>query len=600
MAVISWNVKLTNGNGAKGDFGTGGNWLGGAVPDSSDDASITLPGGYTVTSSFAGTVTINGLQLSSGATLSIAGVGEIFNIRNGSDTRIGGEVNGNVVVGLGDILNVTGNWSGKKTGKGRVYAYGTVNMGQLRGRVLTGIKIADGFGIFSATSTNALDEGILNFYGDTISLGLGPYFGGQIRAGSGGFGGTTNIYGGSIRYGTVDSRAYDGGGTINLDDVTLTDVMLDTTNSGSGGNVIQTISTPGTISGLNDVAGTVLIGIQNADIPNGQNGLINIASLQVQDGTNLTLEGYIDNSNYTEPARVPRADYAGDGIFLDGVAHDTVLWVHGNTTLAGGGSVVMGANPILRIDSSNNIIDAAPGTTSILTTDNFIFGAGDIGTDGAHNSHLGLINTGTIEATSALHALTVDIGFNHVLGSMNNTGGKLESAGGGITGGGVLSGGTLSGGLLVEDTNIGMSGRAGSGGELVVASNSYAASGNTYNASMLFDNTNGNNTGLWIIGAGRHLTGTTISGFAGSGASSSDELDFAGLAFGKNSAATWTQGGNDSGTLAVKSGNGAVTLDLTLIGTYAAGTSDFQVQADKAANTVVTTSNASNALHFGL
>jgi hypothetical protein len=301
----------------------------------------------------------------------------------------------------------------------------------------------------------------------------------------------------------------------------------------------------------------------------------------------------VDNSNYTEPARVPRADYAGDGIFLDGVTHDAILWVHGNVTLAGGGSVVMGANPILGIDSSNNIIDAAPGTTSILTTDNFIFGTGDIGTDGAHNSHLGLINTGTIEATSALHALTIDIGFNHVLGSMNNTGGKLESAGGGITGGGVLSGGTLSGGLLIEDTNIG-------GGELVVASDSYAASGNTYNASMLFDDTNGNNTGLWIIGAGSNLTGTTISGFAGNGASSSDELDFAGITFGKDSSATWTPGGGGSGTLAVKSGNGAMTLDLTLIGTYAAGTSDFQVQADRAGNTVVTTSNSSNALSFGL
>src|SRR6516165_7639040 len=107
MGVILWNKKLSNGNGASGDFGTGGNWLGGAVPDSVHDASITLPGRYTVTSSASGTVTINGLQLSSGATLSITGVGEIFNIRNGSDTGIGGQVNGNVLVGSGDILNKT-------------------------------------------------------------------------------------------------------------------------------------------------------------------------------------------------------------------------------------------------------------------------------------------------------------------------------------------------------------------------------------------------------------------------------------------------------------------------------------------------------------
>jgi hypothetical protein len=361
--------------------------------------------------------------------------------------------------------------------------------------------------------------------------------------------------------------------------------------------LIQTINTPSTISGLNDVLGTVLIGIQN---PSNPFGLINIASLQVQDGTNLTLEGYIDNSNYTEPARVRRASYAGDGIFLDGTANDTVLWVDGDATLAGGGSVVMGANPVLGIDSANNTIDAAPGTTSTLTTNNFIFGAGDIGTDGGHNSHLGLTNTGKIEATSALHALKIDIGVNHVLGAVNNKGGKLESGGGGITDGRVLLGGILSGGLLIDDTDIGMSGRAGSGGELVVASDSYAASGNTYNASMLFDNTNGNNTGLWIIGAHSSLTGTTISGFAGSGPLSSDEIDLVGIQFGADSSATWTPGSGGRGTLAVKSGNGAVTLDLTLIGTYAAGTGDFHVQADTAGNTVVTTSNSSNALSFGL
>jgi hypothetical protein len=133
MGVIFWNKKLTNGNGAGGDFGTGVNWSGGLVPGSGDDASIALPGAYTVTSSASGTVTINGLQLASGANLSITGVGEIFNIRNGSDTGIGGQVNGNVLVDSGDILNITGNWSG--TGRGRVYAYGTVNMGQLRERL---------------------------------------------------------------------------------------------------------------------------------------------------------------------------------------------------------------------------------------------------------------------------------------------------------------------------------------------------------------------------------------------------------------------------------------------------------------------------------
>jgi hypothetical protein len=147
MSVISWNKK--NGvNGASGDFGTGANWLGGAVPGSGDDASIGLPGAYTVTSSAGGTVTINGLQIASaGVILSTAGPGETFNITNGTD---GGTVNGRVLVGSGDTLNILGNWSG--TGRVSALTGSIINVGAFGG---SGITISDPGGGFSATGTNA-------------------------------------------------------------------------------------------------------------------------------------------------------------------------------------------------------------------------------------------------------------------------------------------------------------------------------------------------------------------------------------------------------------------------------------------------------------
>jgi hypothetical protein len=577
MSVISWNKK--NGvNGASGDFGTGANWLGGAVPGSGDDASIGLPGAYTVTSSAGGTVTINGLQIASaGVILSTAGPGETFNITNGTD---GGTVNGRVLVGSGDTLNILGNWSG--TGRVSALTGSIINVGAFGG---SGIMVSDPGGGFSATGTNASGPpgGVLNMNNDTFVQGVSAGFGGQIRAGET-FGGTTNIYGGSISEGSVDVRAVDGGGTLNLFDTTLTDVLLDTTNYGTGGNLMQTQNL-GTAA---DVAGTILDGIRNANNPDG---LINVASLQVQDDTNLTIKGYIENyASYADPGHP--SGYIG--IFMNGSANDTFLWVDGNATLTQGGQIVMskvGAG----LDSPSNVIDATPGTASTLTTNNFIQGAGDIGTDGSNNGKLGLTNTGKIEATSALFALNLDIGFHGAAGTVSNSGGKLESGGAGITGGGVLTGGTLAGGLVIKDTNV-------SGGEMVVASDSYMQSSNNINnVSALFDNTNGNNTGLWILGAGSTLTGrTTISGFAGAGAASSDELDLVGIKFGEDSSATWTQNTATQGTLAVKSGNGAVIVDLTLIGSYAAGTGDFQVQTDTGGNTVVTTLNSTNALSFAL
>jgi hypothetical protein len=100
---------------------------------------------------------------------------------------------------------------------------------------------------------------------------------------------------------------------------------------------------------------------------------------------------------------------------------------------------------------------------------------------------------------------------------------------------------------------------------------------------------------MWFLGLGSTLTGTTaVEGFA-----AGDELDFQGIKIGASSTAVWTQGVGQ-GTLAITSGDGKSVTNVTLIGTYAAGTSDFSVSGDALGGTVITTSNASNSESFAL
>jgi len=252
-------------------------------------------------------------------------------------------------------------------------------------------------------------------------------------------------------------------------------------------------------------------------------------------------------------------------------------------------------------DSVANTIDGTnpdalgTGLTSVtLTTNNTIEGAGNIGHD---DGSLSVTNTGKINAISAIDPLTIDLGdeFAGTRGTLSNAGGTLESSGAGIPGGGAtLPAPAGTGGLFISTTNV-------SGGTMVIATDSFVDSdhSNFSNVRVKFDDIAGN-TGMWFLDFGSVLTGTTaIEGFAGGGPGSSDELDFRGLTFGVSSKATWTQGVGQ-GTLAITSGNGKSVLNVTLIGTYAAGTGDFQVAADGLGGTVVTTSNSTNQETFAL
>jgi hypothetical protein len=449
--------------------------------------------------------------------------GGVFTALNGTG---GGDANGNTIVAGGATLNIGGSWSGN----GRVTTIGgAVNVA---GGLITGTNI------FNANG------GDVKLTDETITQGTTAGPGGQVRAG-GPVGGTVDIVDGTITFGQVNSRAVDGLGTVNLDGVKLVDVLIDTTNFGAGHNVIQTIAT-----------GTILDG--DTSQPGNPNGVINTAHLVVQDGTDLTLEGTIDNRLFVDPGHPgfgdPTYKLGYSGIFLNGSTHDTTLRINGDVNLIGGGRVVMsdipgGADSVHNVINGTNPDTLGTGTTSVtLTTNNIIMGSGNIGLD---DGSLSVTNIGTIAAISARAPLTIDLGdeFAGTRGTLNNAGGTLESSGAGVPGGGAtLPPPAGAGGLFINNTNV-------NDGTMVIATDSFVDSNHSQddNLRIKFNDISGN-TGMLFLGSRSTFAGTTaIEGFAGSSPGASDQLDFQGLRFGVDSKAEWTQGVGQ-GTLAITSG----------------------------------------------
>jgi hypothetical protein len=221
----------------------------------------------------------------------------------------------------------------------------------------------------------------------------------------------------------------------------------------------------------------------------------------------------------------------------------TNLLIDGSTS--GGVVTLTGGGDIFLTDSATNIDGAGVGgPLSTLVSNNTISGAGSIG-DG--DGSLGLTNTGTIDASFSDNYLVIDIGTNiGTHGTLNNTGGTLESSGAEFAGGGVTVPPSppppnTGGGLFIQETDV-------SGGSMVIATDSFIASTDsvTNNVRVKFDNTLGTvnangNTGAWFLELGstgispgttaQAFSGTTaIEGFAGGGGFS-DEIDIQQLPF---------------------------------------------------------------------
>src|SRR5262249_14654364 len=145
------------------------------------------------------------------------------------------------------------------------------------------------------------------------------------------------------------------------------------------GNTVQgaTLTTSGTVSAIETVSGDRSITLDGT----AQGILTNSGSFVVVDNSTAFVKGTINNPG---------------SIALNSVGNFTALELNGNATLTGSGTVTL-------TDSNNpqNFILGASGS-DILTNPQTIQGSGNIG-----DAQMGLINSGTINANNADHALVI-------------------------------------------------------------------------------------------------------------------------------------------------------------------------------------------------
>jgi hypothetical protein len=588
MSTTSWKKD------ASGNFAGGTNWTSG-VPTNSFDAVISVGGAYAITSSV--TETMASLTIGDkSATLDITG--GTFSIQAGGGGNAGTiNVTAPTIFELGfdgdtttfsntGKINLTGpNTSFEIDGTVKLTGTGSLNLNGANivsdgtdssdfvncstittagtvtiGDIPSDSKFTlDNFGrIYAMGGTLTLNTGgntiinqstgVLTADGSTVEIDSNVNqvsASSQIRAQA-----NSSVYINdvSVSGGQIDARA--DGAFIYLNDATIeNNASLDS------GNTTGEIVTEG--------LGSILDGTTSV--------VINTANLVVADNTALTLKGTILNADYWTGV---------SAINVDSTGSETDLWIDATVTLTddlpgNSGLIVMSGDAV--IDGGGD--GAVSGTLD--NTDNTIMGAGNIGLgDGS----LALTNAGTIDASGS-SALTINIGNYGVAATVINTGGTLEATG--------------SGGLSIEDTGI-----SGGRAEIGAGSKLDLLSGSLSNVAVSFQNNNsggGLYSGSLIASLGSTLnsgtlgSGTTVAGFAGATATNSDEIDLQSQKFSStNSSASWTQGtaGNSGeGILAVT--NGHNTVDITLMGTYAAGTADFHVASDGGSGTLITTTNHS-------
>ena len=108
-------------HGVSGNFNTGSNWNGGAVPSSGQDADLSPTGTYTVTVNIANAVnTVLGVQTSANATLDLAE--GTFIALNGTDL---GANNGTILIGNNTVFEIGG-----ASGAGPIFVddFGTIKL----------------------------------------------------------------------------------------------------------------------------------------------------------------------------------------------------------------------------------------------------------------------------------------------------------------------------------------------------------------------------------------------------------------------------------------------------------------------------------------
>jgi hypothetical protein len=254
---------------------------------------------------------------------------------------------------------------------------------------LVGTTINNSGGKFQTTG-----KGILGLENATINSGT---LGGAISTITGNTSSTLN--GATLAFGTLVTAAVgvlELTGTIfNCGEVDATTGVLDLSNVTLNGGTLGGAGTIATVSAFNTLEGGVTIA--------------GGTTVSVTDGTTLHLVGTISDEGT---------------VALGASGHFTGLEISGNVSLTGGGNVTM-------TNDTHNFVES-DGSAATLTNSDTISGAGTIG-----DSHLTLVNSGTIDATGS-HALIIDTGVNSftsggLVGDLlvtNNVSGVLEASAG--------------------------------------------------------------------------------------------------------------------------------------------------------------------------
>ncbi len=367
--------------------------------------SATIHGGSTLTNSSTGTIEIASGTNDLGGTINNSAGGilkidnnAILDLEGGSYTQLGAvQLNS---IGNNTELVLEGNVT--LSGGSVTLSNNAANyiFGQISGDTLTNQETISGSGHIGNGQMTLVNSGTINANGSagmTISANGGVTNTGTLEA----TGGATlllqnsviNNAGGTIsaNTGTLNvSGSTVSGGTISLTGASTLQLNSSTIH---GGSTITNSST-GTIeiaSGTNDLGGT---------INNSAGGTLKIDNNAVLD---------LENGTYSQLGNVQ----------LNSTGNNTELVIEGNVTLSGG-TVTMSAN------AANYIL--AANTFDILTNQETIQGAGNIG-----NGGMGLVNSGTINANASGNLIiNVDnLGFNNT-GTIEATGATLTIEGPGV------------------------------------------------------------------------------------------------------------------------------------------------------------------------
>ena len=483
----------TDGN---GDWNTPGNWSAG-LPNSTTSAVIN--NGSSVSLSAAGST--NNLTLASGNSLTIS--------NNTSLTVFGSSISDSGTINLSSIGNVTdliiSNANTTLSGTGTLtlgnnsqnFIFGSVGADILTnsstiqgsGNIGDGQMTMANSGTINANSGLGQNALFIQTSGGTTNTGTLEATNGSVLQITGASGGNVTNTGGTI-------KAVGSGSVVQLTGgVVITGGTLTTTTGGA----IQGIGTA-TLSGLTISSGS---------------------SYQVNNNTTTFLNGTITNKGTITLAS------AGNG---------TNLELAGNTTLTGTGTVT------LSNISQNFIFGSAANGSTVLTNQETIQGAGNIG-----DAQMSLVNSGTINANAGLGqnwliiqttgtgstgttntgTIEATLGSNLVLqgGTFTNTGGTIEAlnntAGGSTVNinGADIIGGTLTttgNGVIFGNTGTVLDGTSthtvtNSGLFEIANNNSTSILGTINNTGTILLNSAGNVTDL-IVGNNTGATSATING----------------------------------------------------------------------------------------